>query len=315
VSGPDAAKIGLRVSMLIRDEDGHHRELLGKLLTTNTIVKRDLTEIKFNPDNVISWRVVPEQPLRKPTSQRIREIEQASSQTWPATEVVTLGGWELRASGGFSHRANSACPLGAPPLGEPIGELRVALSEVVNFYRRRGLTPLFQVPLPSYQSLDSALELEGWVSGLSVSVQTCELAKLSTASEHAVEITPRPDEEWLALYQRPLGRNGFAVLTSGSALFATIRKIDQASGKPVVAAIGRAATFEGWCGISAIRTAEHFYRQGLAKSIIRSLALNARSSGAERAFLQVSVENEPAMILYKSFGFIEHHVNHYRSIA
>jgi len=315
VSGPDAEKIGLRVSMLIRDEDGSRRELLGKLLTTSTIVKRDLTEVKFDPDSVISWRVVPEQPLRKPTSQRIREIERASSQTWPATEVVRLGGWELRASGGFSHRANSACPIGAPPLGEPIGEMRDALSEVVDFYRHRGLAPLFQVPLPSYQALDSALELEGWLAGPSVSVQTCDLARLSTAFEHEVEITPLPDDEWLALYQRPLGRDGFAVLTGGSALFAIIRKIDQASGKPVVAAIGRAATFEGWCGISAIRTAEQFYRQGLAKSIIRSLALNARSLGAERAFLQVSVENASALALYEGLGFIQHHAYKYRSMA
>ena len=210
--------------MLIRDEDGGHRELLGKLLTTSTIVKRDLTEVKFDPASVISWRVVPEQPQRKPTSQRIREIERASSQTWPATEIVQFGGWELRASDGFSHRANSASPSGPPPFGEPRGELGVALSEVLEFYRRRGLRPLFQVPLPSYQALDSELEIAGWLSEPSVSVQTCDLAKFSTPPEHEVEFATMPDEEWLALYQRPLGRDGLAVLTGGAAVFATIRK-------------------------------------------------------------------------------------------
>lgn len=315
MSGPDAGKLGLRVSMLIRDEDGSRRELLGRLLTTSTIVKKDLTEVNFDPARVISWRVVPEQPLRKPTSQRIREIERAGSQTWPATEVVRHGGWELRASDGFSHRANSALPTGAPPFGEPGRDMSAALSELVNFYRDRGLAPLFQVPLPSYQALDSMLEIEGWRSGPSVSVQTCDLATLSTGSEDGVEITSLPDDKWLALYQRPLGRDGFAVLTGGEPLFATIRQLDRASGKPVVAAIGRAATFEGWCGISAIRTVEHFYRQGLAKSIIRSLAQKAKSSGAEQAFLQVSVENAPALALYESLGFIQHHTYNYRSIA
>ena len=315
MSGPDAEKIGLRVSMLIQDEDGSRRELLGKLLTTSTILKKDLTEVNFDPARVISWRVVPEQPLRKPTSERIREIERASSQTWPATEVVRLGGWELRASDGFSHRANSAFPTGALPFGDPGRDMSVALAELVDFYRERGLAPLFQVPLPSYQALDSALEIEGWRTGPAVSVQTCDLSTLSTNSEHEVEITALPDDEWLALYQRPLGRDGYAVLTGGSALFATIRKFDPATGKQVVAAIGRAASFEGWCGISAIKTNEQFYLQGLAKSIIRSLAKSAKSAGAERAFLQVSDENAPALSLYESLGFTRHHTYNYRSMA
>ena len=315
MSGPDAEKIGLRVSMLIRDEDGSRRELLGRLLTTSTILKKDLTEVKFDPASVISWRAVAEQPLRKPTSQRIREIERASSQTWPATEVVRLGGWELRASDGFTQRTNSVLPIGAPPFGEPGGDFATALQEVVDFYRSRDLTPRFQVPLPSYAALDAALDEEGWESSLSISVQVCDLVVLASEPEHGVEITAFPDDEWLALHQRPLGRDGLTVLTGGNPFFATIHQIDAATGGNVVAAIGRAASFERWCGISAIKTTEQFYRQGLAKSIVRSLAQEAKSSGAERAFLQVSVDNAPALALYASLGFIEHHTYNYRSMA
>ena len=315
MSGPDAGKIGARVSMLIRDEDGSRRELLGRLLTTSSVLKRDLTEVNFDSARVISWRVVPEQPLRKPTSSLIREIERASSATWPAVEVVKIGGWELRASDGFTQRANSVLPIGAPPFGEPSGDLAAALKDVVDFYCSRGLTPRFQVPLPSYAALDAALDIEGWQSKFSVSVQICDLSGLAIKSQHLVEITALPDGEWLALYQRPLGRDGFAVLTGSDAFFATIRKIDPTTGDHVVAAIGRAATFEGWCGISAIRTAEQFQRKGLAKSIVRSLAQRAESFGAERAFLQVSADNAPAVALYQRLGFTEHHTYNYRSLA
>ncbi len=315
MSGPDAGKIGSRVSMLIRDDDGSHREMLGRLLTLSSILKRDASEVTFDPTQVISWRVVPEQTVRRPTSHRIREIERAANTTWPSVEVVIQGSWELRASSGFTQRANSVLPLGRPPFGEPSGELTAALKDVVDFYRGRNLIPRFQVPLPSYQALDMALDEEGWQSTLAVSVQICDLLVLASAPEHEVEITPLPGDEWLKLYQRPLGRDGLAVLTGGSPFFATIRKADPTTGEYVVAAIGRGAAFEGWCGITAIRTAAQFQRQGLAKSIVRALAQQATANGASRAFLQVSADNDPALALYQRLGFREHHTYSYRSLV
>ncbi len=315
MSGPDAGKIGARVSMLIRDGDGSHRELLGRLLTPSSILKKDATEVTFDPTQVISWRVVPEQPQRRPTSQRIREIERAGSATWPAVEVVKIGGWELRASSGYSRRANSVLPIGAPPFGEPSGDLGSAIQSVVDFYRSRGLTACFQVPLPSYSALDAVLDEEGWQSTLAISVQICELGVLASTPQHRVEITRVPDDEWLALQEHPLGRDGLAVLTGGNPFFATIRKVDPTTGEEVVAAIGRAATFEGWCGISAIRTATQFQQQGLAKSIIRALAERSLAEGAGRAFLQVSTQNAPALALYDRLGFREHHRYNYRSLV
>jgi ribosomal protein S18 acetylase RimI-like enzyme len=314
VSGPELKNIGARVSMLIRDDDGTQRELLGRLRSLTTIVKKDMTEVTFDPEQVISWRVVPEQPERKPTSLRIREIERACAATWPAVEVVKLGGWELRASDSFSQRANSALPLGAPPFGEPSGDLTAALKEVVDFYRSRNLTPRFAVPLPSYAALDAALSEEGWQSGDSVSVQICDLSTLASAYEYEVAITNAPDNEWLALFPPALGRDGLAVLTGGTAFFATIRQRDQQTGDLVVTAIGRAAVFEGWCAIAALNTADKFKRKGCAQSIMRALAQHAVQLGAGRAFLQVSTNNAPALALYERLGFREHHTYVYRSL-
>ncbi len=315
MSGPDAGKIGSRVSMLIREDDGSHREMLGRLLTLSSILKKDASEVTFAPTQVISWRVVPEQTVRRPTSHRIREIERAANATWPSVEVVIQGGWELRASSGFTQRANSVLPVGRPPFGEPSGELTAALKDVVDFYRSRNLIPRFQVPLPSYQALDMALDEEGWQSTLAVSVQICDLLALASSPEHEVEIAPLPGDEWLALQERPLGRDGLAVLTGGSPFFATIREADPTTGEYVVAAIGRGAAFEGWCGITAIRTAAQFQRQGLAKSIVRALAQQAARNGASRAFLQVSADNDAALALYQRLGFREHHTYNYRSLV
>lgn len=315
MSGPDAEKIGARVSMLIRDDDGSRRELIGRLLTTSSILKKDATKVTFNPAQVISWRVVPEQPRRKPTSLRIRDIEQASNATWPAVEVEDQGGWKLRASDGFSQRANSVLPVGTPPFGEPTGELANAVAKVVDFYRSRELTPRFHVPLPSYGPLDAVLEESGWVSTLSVSVQICDLATLDSAPRHDVKINSLPDDGWLAVFPQQLGRDGRAVLTGGGAFFAAIYQDDPSSGDQIVAAIGRGAVFEEWCGITAINTTSPFQQRGLATSIIHALAQHAQSLGAERAFLQVSADNSPALALYQKLGFTEHHTYRYRSLA
>src|SRR5947209_20619996 len=44
----------------------------------------------------------------------ISAFERMSARHWQATEQACLGGWLLRAAGGFSGRANSALPLGEP---------------------------------------------------------------------------------------------------------------------------------------------------------------------------------------------------------
>jgi len=300
--------------MLLRSPDGQQRELVGQLIAANTILKRDESQITFDPESVIAWRVVPAQPRRKPTSHRIREIEEASNATWPAAEMVNLGGWVLRASNGYSHRANSALPLGGPPFGEPPGDLNAAIDQVRDFYVSRMLTPLFQLPLPSYEALDVALEESGWHRKLTVSVQTVELSALNLETQHGVEILMRPNDEWLALHQRELGRDGLQVLNGGDPFFAAVYLPNPVGGDLELAAIGRGAIYKGWCGITSIRTAESFQRRGLAQSVIKALAKEAVARGADRAFLQVSVDNEPALSLYGRLGFNQHHTYNYRAL-
>lgn len=315
MSGPNAEHIGARVTLLLQSPDGQKRELVGQLTAVNTIRKQDESEITFDPESVMAWRVVPDQPRRKPTSHRIREIEEASNATWPAVETVNLGGWVLRASNGYSHRANSALPLGGPPFGEPPGDLNAAIGQVRDFYVNRMLTPLFQVPLPSYEALDLALAESGWRRSLTVSVQTVELSALNLETQHRVEILTQPDDEWLALHQRELGRDGLQVLTGGGAFFAAAYLTNPVSGSLELAAIGRGANYKGWCGVTTIRTAESFQRQGLAQSIIKTLAAEAIARGATRAFLQVSTDNKLALSLYQRLGFTQHHTYNYRTLS
>ena len=71
------------------------------------------------------------------------ELERVAAQHWRGTEEQWLGEWLLRAADGFTGRANSALPLGAP--GLPLDE---ALDYVTGWYRARGLPAVMAVPLP-----------------------------------------------------------------------------------------------------------------------------------------------------------------------
>src|SRR5215469_8472017 len=90
----------------------------------------------------------------------ISAFEQMSARHWQATEQACLGGWLLRAAGGFTGRANSALPLGEP--GMPAER---AVDEVDAWYRHRGLKPMIVIatgPNADGDALDHLLARRGW---------------------------------------------------------------------------------------------------------------------------------------------------------
>ena len=56
---PSAAQIGERVSIRLQDPQGGYRDLLGILVSENTVKKKDGTLITFDPSKIAVWKVVP----------------------------------------------------------------------------------------------------------------------------------------------------------------------------------------------------------------------------------------------------------------
>ena len=56
---PSAAQIGERVSIRLHDPQGGYRDLLGILVSGNTVKKKDGTLITFDPSKIAVWKVVP----------------------------------------------------------------------------------------------------------------------------------------------------------------------------------------------------------------------------------------------------------------
>src|SRR5580693_4508172 len=88
--------------------------------------------------------------------QTMTDLERVAAAHWRGTEEERLGGWLLRAAGGFTGRANSALPLGDP--GLPLDD---ALAAVTRWYRDRGLTPMIAVPAPLDADADADADGDG----------------------------------------------------------------------------------------------------------------------------------------------------------
>jgi ribosomal protein S18 acetylase RimI-like enzyme len=239
---------------------------------------------------------------------------------WGYAESDRVDGWHLRAADGFTHRANSAWPIG--PLERPLPE---AVAAVRAWYAERRLRPLIQVIIGS--ELDLALAELGHGQVRAASLR--QTASVPDVLDTLLSIAPigvkesfadEPTDDWLSLYRTgglpPAARQ---VLAAGGAVqYATVYDAD--TGGPV--AIGRAALAAApdsgepptWVGLSAIETAPAARRRGLAKLVMDALLEWADEQGATDAYLEVTPDNTPAVTLYEALGFTTRHQYHYRVI-
>lgn len=243
------------------------------------------------------------------------ELQRIASTGWGFGEREYLGEWELRASGGFTNRANAAWPLGDP--GLPLPE---ALDAVRAWFGARGLAPRVAVVVGS--ELDERVAAVGFPGAEARAFRQVAdiepvLAKLAETADpdRSVVLGTELPEDFFTVYKRGQGQaSAAAVLSSGGAdlRFATIR---DAAG--ALLAIGRLAIdhTSGYAGLSAIYTAEHVRRQGFSIVMLRDLLRSAQEAGCRRVYLEVDTGNVPALALYERIGFVIEHSYHYRSAA
>ncbi|MEU7132175.1 GNAT family N-acetyltransferase [Streptomyces sp. NPDC046261] len=324
-----AADVGKRVSVRRLNDSGSSPERFTDtvgMLTSWTagvlrITRRDGETVEIAEDTLVAGKIIPMEPVRRrgPAATR-RELQEIAARGWPARESERLGGWTLRAAGGFTARANSVLPLGDCGLALP-----AALDRVTNWYAARGLPARVQITTAdpaADERLDAELAARGWTAERHALMRTAALAPIADrdAGTAPVLLSREPDEAWLAAY----GRTGadpadaLAVLTAGpSVWFATVPQ-EAAPGEPAPdaqappAAIARCVIDGRWAGFAALDVSPNRRRQGLGTRVMAALARQALSEGASAAYLQVETGNDAAAGLYDELGFTTHHAYHYR---
>jgi ribosomal protein S18 acetylase RimI-like enzyme len=237
------------------------------------------------------------------------ELERIAARGWPGLRHDWLDGWLLRAGGGWTGRANSALPL-----RHDEGDLDVLLDRVCAWYRRAGLPPTIQVPLPARDGLRADLETRGWTERYGAIVMTADVADVLGRTVRPQGLAPvtvaeEPDEAWLAAYHY-----------RGGALPAVARQVLLAGSRPrflavpdqgATVAICRVATDQGWMGITAVEVVGSHRRRGLATHLLIAALDLARTEGTRWVYLQTENTNVAAQRLYERAGFTRHHTYRY----
>jgi GNAT superfamily N-acetyltransferase len=261
------------------------------------------------------------QPLAAPAGIGIGigivELERVMAGHWQAPDREHLGGWLLRAAGGFTGRANSALTVGDP--GMPVPQ---ALAAVRAWYATRGLAPTASVVGPAgpalpdaaaHDPLGPALAADGWqvLAGAGALVLTAALDPLRDCGPEqppgglTLDLAATPDAGWLGTYRyrgQDLPPHAVEVLLSApDQVFCSIR--DGAR----TAAVARGSLAAGWVGVAAVEVAPAYRRRGLARVLLAAIARWGVAAAADRAYLQVGDGNAAALALYAAAGFAVHH--------
>ncbi len=268
-----------------------------------------LTEIALA--DIVSGKPVPPRP-----STRMRvSAEQAcllSNTSWPAVHTEAVGDWLLRASGGFSARANSLMAVGDP--GVPFD---TAVARAVAFYDEHALPAWAQVVVGS--EVASKFEAAGWTTArpgeadshfqlASVAQASRSVRRLLPADPPAALVSTAASPAWLANDPRALAHpeDAVAVLDGPADVgFVSVLEDD------VVVAKGRVACDGDWAGITDVWVSPDHRRRRLGLVVMAELLEWAAERGAATAYLQVRGDNAPGLALYAGLGFATHHTYRY----
>ncbi|WP_405006028.1 GNAT family N-acetyltransferase [Kitasatospora purpeofusca] len=320
----DRSDVGRRVSVrrLTGFADNNRpvfRDVIGVLVSWDdeglTVVPRTGGPVSFDERLLVAGKTVPLFPARRvplPAADPVG-LQRTAARGWPAVEQEPLGEWTLRASAGFTRRANSALALGDP--GLPLDR---ALAAVRAWYAARGLPALLEVCAPgSPEGLREELDRRG-ATCARTRFLVAPLAGLARGGAPAaldrVRLSRTADAAWLSLYRRAGGgpaveEAALRVVRGGPSVW--FASVPGAGPGRAPLAVGRCVVDGPWAGFGAVEVAAHARRAGLATAVMAVLAARAAEEGASGGYLQVEAENSGAVALYDGLGFTTSHTYQY----
>jgi len=286
------------------------------------VVRTRRGEVRVARAEVTALKEIPPSASRRGRPHRalsVEDLQRVMVGAWPAMETARLGDWVLRASRGFTQRANSVVTAGSP--GIPVVE---ALDVVEGWYAARGLPANLTVAGPvGFDPADDAVGAEALRRGYAARVQTLTLTAptrlladlppasassgpLGVAFPQEVEVGGELAQDWLTAYRayRPVDDEAARAILTGSPaqVFATVR-----DGDGTVVGIGRLGLSAAWGGIAAMWVAPAARRRGVGTGMLAALARAADRAGAWSLHLQTDTDNRSALELYERHGFERHH--------
>ena len=257
-----------------------------------TTIRSDAGLVSIEIADIVAGKPVPPRP--SVLSRLSAELmERRALASWPAAEVVELGDWVLRASGGYSARANSVLAIGSP---QP-------LPAVEAFYAARGLPAWAQVVAGS--PLVALLEDAGWVAARPGEADS--LFQVASVARALRSAGSPPLGATFSARAWPDTPDPARTIMEGPAEVGFLSIGSRARGRIAVTSHG----VDVWAAITDVWVSPEARRQRLGYAVMAALLDWAAERGAGTAYLQVRGDNPSALALYAKLGFVTHHTYRY----
>lgn len=289
-------------------------DVTGELVASDelgaTILSRH-GEVRVGWAEVVAAKEIPPKQARRGAPHRkvtIDDLQRLMVDGLPPLLSEPLGDWLLRASKGYTWRANSVLCV-----GDPATPLDNALRTTTSWYAAHGQPTLLQIACPtrsdpSDNAVASGVLRRGgrlFQRTLVMTAAVREVAMASAMEATAAAFHDAPTDDWWAMSSARTREHREVV----TALLRGIRDGSYATlsdGARPVAAI-RLAFSPGWAGLFDLNVPESLRGNGFGRLLVGAAAREAERRGARSIYLQVSADNEAAVGLYESLGFSTHH--------
>lgn len=231
----------------------------------------------------------------------IKVIEDLSLNAWPSHQMQVYDGWILRFSYFYTHRTNCV---------EQIGHSSIPLAEKVSYaehiYKRWQTPCIFKISPLSDPALEKLLADRGYHIEHRTDVMTVNLDSFRGKPHGDLIMENKVSYTWQQglfdlknttniLHRRIVPSMYDAIPKDVAAV--SIMDDDH------VIATGLGILDRDYIGIYAIHVHQNYRRRHFASRIVSALLAEGRRKGAEKGYLQVVSDNEPAKVLYQSLGF------------
>ena len=230
-------------------------------------------------------------------------IEETTLNAWPCLQQLLYDGWLLRFARGYTRRANSVNPIYPGTL-----DAAAKISRCEQIYHRRRLPPIFKItPFVQPANLDDVLAARGYQQDALTSVQWLDLENIVAPTANPVRQWPTPNDEWIHTYVQ-LNQVSNSNIPALSEILQSIAAdtnfmILWPQQRPV--SCGLAVREGHYVGLFDIVTDPRQRTKGFGTDLVLNLLAWSKQRGAKKAYLQVMLDNEPALRLYKKLGFTE----------
>ncbi len=232
----------------------------------------------------------------------VRRLEAVGFRAWPAASVAYDGSWQVRLTGGHpSKRLNCVVPLDPSDHRDLELRLQKAGKRFGSYGRKLILreTPLIPPQLIAHVAAD------GWSPFETVEVMAVDLTEL--ALPDTLDHLPSHDIGRFIDASIALDKEDSSLKPAIAEILSSIKPPTGFFIKEVpmdgAVAVALCVQDNDLAGILSFAVAAEQRRQGVGTEILSAALRWARLSGARNAWLQVVSTNDPALALYRKFGF------------